>query len=193
MTPIKRAKAITGGDNDLENLKQECRHKDNHFTDRSAIAHLKELHIADSKRKHPELPYHTAPDFKVSTTNGLTKAVVHFLKLNGQQSERINSTGRIIDNSQVVGDVMGYRRTIGSKQWIPGAGTKGTADISATINGKSIKLEIKNIATRDRQSEAQRQYQKSIENSGGIYLIVTSFSMLLNWYYGQNFGGRPNE
>ena len=192
MNHSKRSKPATGSGNGLENTLQSTSKDTTIYTDFTAKKHLKELHVEAQKRKY-DLPYYSAPDFKVSTTSGLTKAVVHFLKLNGHQAERINSTGRIIDNSQVVGDVMGYRRTIGSKQWIPGAGTKGTAYISATINGKSVKLEIKNIATLDRQSEAQRQYQKSIENSGGIYLIVTSFSMFLNWYYGQIFGGRPNE
>ncbi len=64
---------------------------------------------------------------------------------------------------------------------------KGTADISATINGRSVKIEIK---MKDKQSEVQREYQRRIEAAGGVYLIVRSFAEFMTWY---NTFTVPNE
>jgi hypothetical protein len=85
-----------------------------------------------------------------------------------------------MDNSRVVTDVLGFRRKIGSGKWIKGTTTNGTADISATIQGRSIKIEVK--AGADKQRQAQKEYQRSIEQAGGIYIIVHCFADFLNWY-----------
>ena len=114
------------------------------------------------------------------TANGLTKAIIAFIQLNGGQSERINTMGRPIDRRKVYTDTVGITRTIGSVEWIPGTGTKGSADISATIKGKSVKIEVKIGA--DRQSEAQRKYQQDIEQAGGLYFIAKDFTSFVEWY-----------
>jgi len=114
------------------------------------------------------------------TANGLTKCIVHWLNLNGWQAERISTTGRYIDNSKIVTDVLGNRKKIGSGKYIKGSGTNGSADISATIKGRSIKIEVK--IGKDRQSEAQKEYQKNIEKAGGIYIIATDFDEFMMWY-----------
>jgi hypothetical protein len=56
---------------------------------------------------------------------------------------------------------------------------KGSADISATINGRSVKIEIK---MQDKQSEAQRKYQEQVELAGGKYWLVRSFDQFLTYY-----------
>jgi hypothetical protein len=114
------------------------------------------------------------------TANGLTKCIIDWIKANGYQAERISNTGRYIDNSKIVTDSMGFQKKIGSGQYIKGTGTNGTADISATIKGRSIKLEVKIGA--DRQSEAQKKYQIDIERAGGIYIIVKDFDEFMNFY-----------
>ena len=63
--------------------------------------------------------------------------------------------------------------------------TKGSADISATIQGKSIKIEIK--WGKDRQSPAQAKYQAEIEKAGGIYLIIHTFDEFYEWYTAIDF------
>lgn len=156
------------------------------FTERTALRHLRELHISDSKLKHPDLPYHSCKDFKVSKAAGLTQATIYFLRLKGAQAERVSSTGRYLDNSVKVTNVLGQTRILGSGKWIPGSSTKGTADISATIPNKdgigvSVKIEVK--IGKDKQSEAQRKYQESVERAAGIYLLISSLSQLMNWYY----------
>lgn len=85
-----------------------------------------------------------------------------------------------MDTRKTFTDVIGRTRIVGSTKWIPGTGSNGTADISATINGRSVKIEVK--VERDRQSEAQRLYQACIEQAGGIYLIVRSFEQFYEWY-----------
>lgn len=116
------------------------------------------------------------------TANGLTKAIVDYLQLEGWQAERIAVMGRCVDNTRVVKDVLGNSKKIGSVKWIPGQMTPGSADISATIKGRSVKLEVK--IGKDRQSEAQKKYQESIERAGGTYVVCRSFDDFLSWYEG---------
>lgn len=113
------------------------------------------------------------------TANGLTKAIVKWINLNGYQAERISTSGRWVDNSKVVTDVLGNQKKIGSGKYIKGSGTKGSADISATIKGRSIKIEVK---MKDKQSEAQIEYQKAIERAGGIYFIAKDFDSFYQFY-----------
>ena len=123
------------------------------------------------------------PDYVVrtkyndSTANGLTKCVTDYINLIGGQAERISSSGRYIDESRIVTDVLGNRKKIGTGKYIKGTGTNGTADISATFKGKSIKIEIK---MKDKQSEAQKEYQQAIERAGGIYFICHNFDEFLD-------------
>lgn len=148
-----------------------------------AIKQLERQADEAARAKHPSVdPKYLAPrTYSDKTANNLTRAVIDFLNLNGHLAERINSTGRYQDNSKTFQDVMGRTRTIGTGQWLPTSGLKGTADISATINGRSVKIEIK---IRDAQSQAQKEYQKRIEAAGGVYLIVRSFEQFKDWYSG---------
>jgi len=119
------------------------------------------------------------------TANGLTRCIIAYLKYKGWQAERINTTGIPIDSRRQVTDITGRTRSIGGVQWRRGGGTVGSADISATIKGRSVKIEVK--IGKDRQSEAQRQYQAAIEQAGGLYYIARDFSTFVAWY-NQNFG-----
>ena len=139
---------------------------------------LKTLHKEHLKVKHPDLPEHFYPQkvWNDKSANALTRCVIDFLTFSGWQAERISNTGRFIrDKNSLQG---GY--------YIPGSGTNGTADISATIKpnnlpyGISVKIEIK--YGKDRQSEAQKQYQEMIEKAGGVYLIVRNFDEFCEWY-----------
>jgi hypothetical protein len=132
--------------------------------------------------KYPRMPkdYIAKRTYSDKTANGLTKCIIDWIKANGYQAERISNTGRYIDNSKVVTDSMGFQKRIGSGQYIKGTGTNGTADISATIKGMSIKAEVKIGA--DRQSEAQKKYQADIERAGGIYIIIKDFDEFMNFY-----------
>ena len=143
------------------------------------LKHLSQLALDRMKITHPNNPYPYAGKFSDRTANGLTQCVIKFLQLNGHQAERISTTGRPMDQTRIVKDVLGHHRRIGSVQWIPGTTTRGSADISATINGRSVKIEVK---IKDRQSPAQVEYQRQVEQAGGIYLIVHTFEEFYNWY-----------
>lgn len=134
------------------------------------------------KKKYPDLPTHVYPklDLKENSSNALTRLVIKWLQLNGWQAERINTTGRMMDTTDTFEDVIGRKRTIGSKKWVKGTSTPGSADISATINGQSVKIEIK--FGKDRQSAVQKQYEQAIKDAKGIYIIVRNFDDFVSWY-----------
>ena len=147
-----------------------------------SIQRLKDLYMVEHFRNLQSIPpqCRVAPKYNDKTANGLTKCIVSWLKMSGWQAERINVMGRPIDNTRVVTDCIGRKRRIGSVDWIPSGVTKGSADISATVSGRSIKIEVK--VGRDKQSEAQKEYQRKVEAAGGIYIIATDFASFLEWY-----------
>lgn len=150
-----------------------------------ALQHLRALSMEYQRKRYPSLPEVAivSKPYTDRTANGLTKCIVAFLRYTGSQAERISNTGRMIDRRQTVTDCIGKVKTIGSYEWVYGSGTRGTADISATIQGRSVKIEVK--IGSDRQSEYQRQYQQSIERSGGLYTIARSFETFIDWYCSQ--------
>lgn len=150
-----------------------------------ANQHLQNLSMDYKRRRYPSVPVESIPktNYKDNTANGLTKCIIDFLKFKGWQSERINNTGKMIDNRKSYVDSIGRSRTIGSVNWIKGNGTDGTADISATIAGKSVKIEVK--IGSDRQSEVQKHYQQMIEKAGGVYYIATDFLGFYRWYFNE--------
>lgn len=147
-----------------------------------AIRELEALYMAHHRQRYPSMPEtaRTCKKYEDRTANGLTRCVIDFIRFMGGQAERINTTGRYIDRSKTFTDVTGRVRTIGTSQWLPTSGMKGSADISSTIDGRSVKIEIK--YGRDRQSDDQKRYQEAVERAGGIYLIVRSFAEFYDWY-----------
>lgn len=125
------------------------------------------------RTEHPNFPEYAIPSqsYRDDTANGLTRCVVDFIRYNGGQAERINTTG--------VPEQRGGRIV-----WRKSNTTKGSADISATITGRSVKIEIKIGA--DRQSEAQKRYQTAVERAGGLYFIARDFTSFVEWY-GETF------
>lgn len=117
---------------------------------------------------------------KANNANTLTKSVIKFLTLSGHQAERISVEGRVIAGQQTYTDVLGHRKTIGTFKRIPSSARKGSADISAIIRGRSVKLEIK--YGKDRQSDVQKAYQAEVERAGGVYIIVRTFDQFYEWY-----------
>lgn len=153
-----------------------------HPEDKSALRALNQLEMDRMRIKYPEIRQELLPPpgFKDNTANALTKSIIAFIRLNGGQAERISVTGRQIDKRQTYTDVMGHTRQIGQLKWIPTSGVRGSADISATIGGRSVKIEVKIGA--DRQRPDQKQYQQDIERAGGIYVIASTFGEFYRFY-----------
>ena len=136
---------------------------------------LKAVEFKYLSYKYPSAPGHIIPltAYTDKTANGLTKCICDFLNFDGFQAERINTMGVFRRSRRTDG-------TMTEGQWTKGTGTPGSADISATIYGRSVKIEVK--IGKDRQSEAQKNYQAMIERSGGTYIIAKDFDSFLEWF-----------
>jgi hypothetical protein len=136
---------------------------------------LDALKLANDIERHPSFPeaYFVKKKWDDKTANGLTKAITSFIQFNGFQAERINTMGVARENKRTDGKVIGVT-------WTKGTTTAGSADISATIRGRSVKIEVK--VGKDRQSDAQKRYQESIERAGGVYMIARDFDSFVEWF-----------
>ena len=136
---------------------------------------LDTLKLANDIERHPSFPeaYFVKKKWDDKTANGLTKAITSCIQFNGYQAERINTIGVARENKRTDGKVIGVT-------WTKGTTTAGSADISATIRGRSVKIEVK--VGKDRQSDAQKRYQESIERAGGVYLIARDFDSFVEWF-----------
>ena len=142
-------------------------------------ARLLEHHYKQIAVKYPNFPPHAVPGktWSDNSANGLTKCVIDIINYEGYQAERISTQGTYVEGAKIkVGE---NERQLKGK-YIPTQGTKGSADISATIRGRSVKIEIK--YGKDKQSDVQREYQESIERAGGVYIIVRSFDEFVEWF-----------
>jgi len=139
---------------------------------------LKALEMEQLKDKYPSMRPELIPltEWKDTSANNLTKCIIFFIKAMGGQAERISNQGQY-RAGKTIEIASGMKQLPG--KWTPGTGTKGTADISATIRGRSVKIEVKQ---KDKQSEAQKNYQKQIEMAGGIYKIFRDFDTFADWY-----------
>lgn len=144
---------------------------------------LKALQLEDLKHKYPTVPESYIPltDWNDNSANALTKCVIAWITYMGGQAERISSQGQYREGKKIpvgTGSLAHTKQLPG--KWTPGQSTKGTADISCTIRGRSVKIEIK--YGKDRQSDVQKEYQASIERAGGVYIIVRTFDEFVEWY-----------
>ena len=100
--------------------------------------------------------FYTGPTIPaVAKANGLTQFICNFLNWSGYRATRINTMGRQIDG-----------------KFIASATRKGSADISATIRGRSVMIEIK--IGSDKASIHQLDEQKKERQAGGIYEFVST-------------------
>ena len=147
-----------------------------------AVKDLEALAWEVKRQRFPDVPDYilVSEKYRDDSANGLTRCVIAYIQLLGGQAERINTMGRPIDQRKTFTDVLGHTHQVGSVKWIPGTSTRGSADISATIQGRSVKIEIK--FGKDRQSEAQRKYAREVEAAGGIYYVCKDFNSFVEWY-----------
>ena len=130
---------------------------------------LKELgKLADELKaeKHPMLPPHVLVKqrFKDTTANDLTKTIIwDMYHVRGGVAYRINN-GAVYDVKRKV-----YRK---------GVQRKGIPDIIGIIDGKFYGIEVK--IGEDRQSAEQKEIEKEINDSGGVYFIAKSYDDYLS-------------
>lgn len=101
------------------------------------------------------------------TANGLTTAVCDWIKFNGGDAQRINTTGTM-------------RKIDGQMKWTHSGSRRGAADIHAIIQGRAVSIEIK--IGRDQLSGQQLSEKLRIESAGGFYFVARDMDQFVNWY-----------
>ncbi len=146
----------------------------------TALKQLTELEYT-ARYKNSSMPEYSRFRKRYSdrTANQLTQSIITWIRLNGYHAERVNVMGRPVDKTKVVSNTLGQKQRIGSIDWIRSVSTKGSADIHCLINGRAVFIEVK---MKDRQSEAQQQYQMTVERAGGIYWICRTFDEFIKKY-----------
>lgn len=142
---------------------------------------LQVLEYRHQREIYPSIPEHAIAKskFSDSSANGLTKCIVSFLNFSGHFAERINTMG-VYRAAKKVKDVDGITRTVGKGTYTKSTSTNGSSDISATISGRSVKIEVK--YGKDRMSEAQKEYAARTAAAGGIYYVARDFDSFIEWY-----------
>jgi hypothetical protein len=132
-----------------------------------SLKQLSEMNQEATARRYPNVPDHALPKkkFTDTTANGLTKAIIEWLTLNGCWATRISSAGRYIASEG---------------KFIPSTTKKGTADIHAVIAGRHVSIEVK--IGKDRMSEAQKKVKQDVERSGGLYFVANDFDSFIKWF-----------
>jgi hypothetical protein len=148
-------------------------------------AKLKRMKLESIKEKSPGFFQLSGGfDMKVNpyndtTTNGLTKAVLDWLKFSGCYANRISIQG----TARIEKVPLANGRVLEKVRYTPSMSNKGTADIDAIVNGRPVKIEIKCKETKDRQRDDQKKEQARIEKAGGTYLVVGTMVQFLEWFY----------
>lgn len=112
--------------------------------------------------------------------NGLQNCINDFNEYNGWLSERVNVMGTPRVNHYVDGMTGERLDKVQSVRFTTGQGMKGSADIHVVIMGISLKVEVK--IGKDRQSAAQKNYERMAGISGAKYVISRSFLDYLEVY-----------
>lgn len=145
----------------------------------TALNELRELCLHTKRRQYPNVPVSalSCEKFSDKTANGLTKCILAFLKLHGHKAWRQSSEGRYRPG-KVFTDVLGHRKQM-KGTYIKGTNV-GHGDVSSIINGRFVSWEVK--LKSDRQRDEQKQFQKEVEQSGGLYFMVATYEQFLTIY-----------
>lgn len=143
-----------------------------------ALEILQQMDFENKQGLYRNIPDHaiTKTKFTDTTANGLTKAILAFLKLKGHLAWRQSSEGRYRPGKHFV-DVIGRLRIMKGK-YLPGQ-NNGAADVCAIVRGTFCAIEVK---MKDQQSQVQKEYQHQVEVNGGKYFIARSFEDFYQWY-----------
>jgi hypothetical protein len=136
--------------------------------DPAAIARYNDAHHSWFQTQYPACykdgHYITPLMPDTGTSNGLTRFIVQFLTWVGYRATRISVEGRVL----------------GDGTRIKSSTRKGTADISSTIQGKSVMWEIK--IRSDKPSKEQLREQQLERKAGGEYFFVKTVEEFFEYY-----------
>ena len=135
------------------------------FKDRYQIAHEEWFKIKYPNAYKDGFYLEPKPP-KVNESNGLTTFICNYLSWRDHRATRINVSGRLVEGKEKQPSGI----TLGVKKWIKSSTRKGTADISATIKGRSVMIEIK--VGKDKPREDQLLEQTRERKAGGVYEFI---------------------
>jgi len=153
---------------------------------------LRELIINYYREKYPNVPIYAIP---VNTFNNLKpekrelKRIERFTELSkGVKLNIVTNVGKRIDKRVQIGGLFGGGKIVGSVEYHKSTVQNGTADLVGLIQGRFLAVELKRIYKngKDRQSQVQKDYQKEVEDAGGLYWIVTDFNDFYNSFNNYN-------
>lgn len=140
---------------------------DKSWLSRWYAAHYK-WHEQEYPQGHRDGHYSKPTVPKVSTANGLTNAICHYVRWIGGVSNRINVQGRKIEHKDKSFD---GKTIVSSSGYMTSSTLKGTADILASLpNGKTWHIEIK--TGNDKPRPEQIAMQQRILKAKGHYDFV---------------------
>lgn len=148
------------------NWKDELREKKHSYMEQKTPGAF----IASGGRTMKLKPYND------TTSNGLTNCIIDWINYSGGHAMRINTQGQV--RKEKIELAFGNKREI--VRFTPSTTAKGTFDITATINGRSVKIEVK--IGRDRMSEAQLRQQAKEEAAGALCFIARDMQSFVEWF-----------
>jgi len=136
--------------------------------DRAALRILEGLVEAQNRKRYPMIPEHARPRvrFNDQTTNDLTSAILEAFKVHGIFATRLDSKGT-------------YNAGLG--RFIPSRQRKGMPDVSALLAGRSLYVEVKCKATKDKIRPDQEATIAELRRSGARVCIAEDFQEFWEW------------
>jgi hypothetical protein len=126
-----------------------------------------EAHLKHTTERTPSVVkdgHYAPPNMpKTNTANGLTLMICNYINWMGYRATRISTSGRVVGGKYVYGQTR-----------------RGTADISATLKGRSCMFEIK--VGKDKASEFQLKEQAKERAAGGEYYFTHSPEQFFEQY-----------
>ena len=143
------------------------------------LKELKHAHLATSAPAFYQLSggkdYKINP-YKDTTANGLTNCIIDYINFKGGYANRINVQGQA--RKERINLAFGnYRDKI---TFTPSTTNKGTADIKATVCGRSLDIEVK--MGKDTLSENQKRERERITQAGGLYFVAKDMQSFVGFY-----------
>lgn len=111
------------------------------------------------------------------TANKLTAAIIDWINYSGfGHAVRVNTMG--VARKEKIQLAFGNVREL--TRFTPSTTAKGTFDISATIKGRSVKIEVK--IGKDKLSPAQEKQMQKEQSAGALCFIAKDMESFVTWY-----------
>lgn len=131
------------------------------------------------KQRHPVNPYPMEPkDYFYKNTGHreylskfIEDVIIKVLRFKGCDPHKAPDKGKVIDNREMVTNVLGQKKIIGSKTYVKDQKVRpGRADVGCFFNGSMYNLEVK--VGKDRMSYEQIKERERCEANGEKYVVI---------------------